>query len=253
GHPHVERKHVVMLPGENLVANLGNQLVGLRAEPPAGEICIRGGLFQDCVGGNHLPRNKVGADAKGLERALCLRAPELVGWNRDFSKTIRLYANFGHGLSSSWFVESESAGTAAQRLRARRHDRRIARALLPERFCWKVSSWLNAACSAVDSGAWSAKSQSTLTRDCFHQQRERLVEAGFSDAAPLVVSEAHHHQLVRRNDHRSLSTGAAHVVRILGNGKAAIPIDPEEATVNMAIVRSPSGGQGAGELDVALW
>ena len=45
-------------------------------------------LLQDGVGGDHLARDQVLADAEMLERALRLRAPELVGGNFDLAKAI---------------------------------------------------------------------------------------------------------------------------------------------------------------------
>ena len=68
-----------MLAGEDLVTDLNDQLVALVVEPPAGMVGIGGGFLQDGVGGYHLARDQVLADAEVLERALGLRAPELVG------------------------------------------------------------------------------------------------------------------------------------------------------------------------------
>ena len=68
-----------MLAGEDLVADLDDQPVRLVVEPPAGMVGVGRRLLQDGVGGDHLARDQVLADAEMLERALRLRAPELVG------------------------------------------------------------------------------------------------------------------------------------------------------------------------------
>ena len=57
GHPNVQREHVLMLAGENLVADLNDQLVALVVEPLAGMVGIGGGFLQGSVCGNHLPRD----------------------------------------------------------------------------------------------------------------------------------------------------------------------------------------------------
>src|SRR5215470_7815489 len=109
GHPHVERKHVVMLAGDDLVADPGDQLMGLGTEAAARAICVGCRFLEYRVGDNHLPRNEVGADAEVLERSLGLRAPKLVSGNSYFSKTIGLSANFGHDFSSRSFLPSGRA------------------------------------------------------------------------------------------------------------------------------------------------
>src|SRR5260370_19798326 len=91
-----------MLAGDDLVADPGDELVGLRPEAPTRAICVGGGFLEDCVGGNHLPRNQVRADAEVLERALRLRAPQLVGGNSYFSQTISLHSHCGQCLFLLW-------------------------------------------------------------------------------------------------------------------------------------------------------
>ena len=88
GHPHVQREHVVVPPGEDLVAGLHDQPVGFVGEAPAGVVDDRRGLLDDRVGGDHLPRHQVLADAEIFERALGLGAPELVGRNADLAVAV---------------------------------------------------------------------------------------------------------------------------------------------------------------------
>jgi hypothetical protein len=58
-----------MLAGEDFVASLDNQLVLLIVEPLAGMVCCGSGFLQDGIGGDHLTRNQIFADAEMLERA----------------------------------------------------------------------------------------------------------------------------------------------------------------------------------------
>src|SRR5215470_18558517 len=92
-HPHVQRKHVVMLAGQNFVASLRDQLVLLIAQSFAGMVCFRSSFLQNGIGRDHLPRDQVLADAEMFERTLSLRAPQLVIANIDFAETISLLAN----------------------------------------------------------------------------------------------------------------------------------------------------------------
>ena len=96
GHPDVERKHFVMLPGENLVAHFDDQPVGRLIHPLAGVIRVGRPLFQGGVGGDHLPGDQIFADAEMFERALRLSAPQLVGGNIDLTHAVRFFANFTH-------------------------------------------------------------------------------------------------------------------------------------------------------------
>ena len=45
-HPHVQRKHVVVLAGQNLVAGLDDQLVPLIVEPFAGWLALAAAFFR---------------------------------------------------------------------------------------------------------------------------------------------------------------------------------------------------------------
>ena len=96
GHPHMQRKHVVMLAGEDFVADLNDQLVALIVEPLAGMVGVGGGFLQDGVGGDHLARNQILADAEMFERALGLRAPQLVGGNIDLAEAVGFFSSACH-------------------------------------------------------------------------------------------------------------------------------------------------------------
>jgi hypothetical protein len=85
-HPRMQKKHVVMLSGKNLVADLDDQLMALVVKSLAPMVGIGGGLLHDGVCGNHLPRNQVFADAEVLERPLRPGAPEFVGRNSNFAQ-----------------------------------------------------------------------------------------------------------------------------------------------------------------------
>src|SRR5260370_42391342 len=78
GHPHVQRKHVMMLACDNFVANLGDQFVLLVAKPLTGMIGFASCLLQYGISGDHLTRNQIVADVEMLERALGLSAPTFV-------------------------------------------------------------------------------------------------------------------------------------------------------------------------------
>jgi hypothetical protein len=86
----------VVLPGDDLVADPDDQLVGIWAEAPTRAIRVGRGFLEDRVRDDHLPWNEIRADAEVLEGSLRLSAPELIGGNRYFSKTICLNASFGH-------------------------------------------------------------------------------------------------------------------------------------------------------------
>src|SRR6516162_3888532 len=63
-HTHAA-KHVVVLPGQDLVAGLHDQPLSRVVEPPAYMVGVGRCLFQGCIGGDHLPRDEVLADADG--------------------------------------------------------------------------------------------------------------------------------------------------------------------------------------------
>ncbi len=82
----MQREHVMMLADQYLVTGINNQLVALFIQPLADMVRVGGCFLQNCVGGNHLARNEVLADAEVLERALGLGAPEPIGWDFDFAE-----------------------------------------------------------------------------------------------------------------------------------------------------------------------
>ena len=92
----MQRKHVVMLPGQDFVADLHDQRVTLVVEPPAGMVGIGRRLFQDGVGGDHFARDQVLADAEMLQRALGLRAPQFVGGHLDLAEAVGFLAKVVH-------------------------------------------------------------------------------------------------------------------------------------------------------------
>src|SRR5262245_10865148 len=95
-HPHMQREHVVMLAGEDFVAGLNDQLVGLIVEPLAGMVRCGSGFLQDGIGGDHLTRNQIFAGAEMLERALGLSTPELVRRHVNHTEAICFFSHVGH-------------------------------------------------------------------------------------------------------------------------------------------------------------
>src|SRR6266542_3669672 len=94
-----------MLSGEDFVAGLNDQIVLLIREPLAGMVCCGGGFLQDRIGGDHLARNQIFADAEMLERSLSLSTPQFLRSNLDFAETISLLANVPMA-QISWRVAS---------------------------------------------------------------------------------------------------------------------------------------------------
>src|SRR5262249_5412195 len=111
GHPDVQRKHIVMLAGEDFVAGLDDQFVALIVEPLTIAIGDSGGLLQCRVGRDHLAGNQIFPDAEMFERTLSLSAPELVGRNFNDAKAVGLFPHLGHGYSPSfcdWILSARS-------------------------------------------------------------------------------------------------------------------------------------------------
>ena len=100
-HPHMEREHVVVLAGEDLVARLHDQRVPLIVEPLAGMVGCGSGFLQDRIRGDHLPRNQVLADAEMLEGALRLSTPELVRRHFHHAEAICFLSCVAHVTPSS--------------------------------------------------------------------------------------------------------------------------------------------------------
>ena len=88
----MQRKHVSVLAGQNLVAGSDDEPEGLVREALACVVRDRRGFLQCSVRGDHLARNQIRADAEVLKRALRLGAPELVRWNLDLAQAVRFLA-----------------------------------------------------------------------------------------------------------------------------------------------------------------
>src|SRR5271170_3849887 len=87
----MQRKHILMLSRENLVTHTNDKRVTLVVEPPASMVRIGGGLFQDGVCGDHLPRDQVRPDAEMFQRALRLRSPKLASRDHHLAQRIFFY------------------------------------------------------------------------------------------------------------------------------------------------------------------
>src|SRR5215472_7230896 len=95
-HPDVQGKHVVMLTGQNLVASLYDQFVALIVESFTVVIGVGSGLLQGGVGSDHFARNEICANAEMLERALCLRSPQLIRRYFNNTEAITLLSHLDH-------------------------------------------------------------------------------------------------------------------------------------------------------------
>src|SRR5262245_40274809 len=89
-HPDMQRKHVVVLAGEDLVADLDDELPSLIVEPFAVVVRDGRGFLQGGVRRDHLAGDQVLPDAEMLKRALGLSAPELVGGYFDDAEAVSL-------------------------------------------------------------------------------------------------------------------------------------------------------------------
>src|SRR6516165_6258378 len=58
-----------------------------------------GCFFQDGVGRDHFARDQIPADAKMLERALGLSAPQLVRGHLNHTKAVTFFSRVGHVIS----------------------------------------------------------------------------------------------------------------------------------------------------------
>lgn len=67
------------------------------------KVGIGGAFLQDRVCGDHFPRNEVFPNAEVFERALGLRAPELVRRYLDRAEAVGFFSNVGH-VSSPWSI-----------------------------------------------------------------------------------------------------------------------------------------------------
>src|SRR5215472_2087029 len=102
------------------------------------------------------------------------------------------------------------------------------------------------------SSSGSARQVAHLFGYCFHQQTECFFEARRSSSAPLVMPQAHHDELMRRNDQRSLTARAGHVIRFTRHRKSPLPVYPKEAAVNRTIIGLPRWRERADELHESL-
>src|SRR6202008_3351354 len=108
GHPYVQRKHVVMLPSEDLVADLNNQVVALLIEALARTIGVGGALLQDGISRDHFAGNQVLPDAEMLERPLCLRTPELIRGHFNHAEAICFLSHIAHSDFSLLLVRNST-------------------------------------------------------------------------------------------------------------------------------------------------
>src|SRR5262245_18150505 len=89
-HPHMEWKHVLVLTSQDLVTNLHDELKPPLIEPISGTIRHGSPFLQRRVGGDHLARHQIFADAEVLQGTLRLSAPEFIDGNIDFAEAISL-------------------------------------------------------------------------------------------------------------------------------------------------------------------
>jgi hypothetical protein len=92
----MQRKLVLVLTSQDLVAGLDNQLILAIPEPPARMIDLGCGLLQRRIGNDHFTRHQVVADTEVLQRALRLGPPQLVGGDLDLAKTVAFGAKLNH-------------------------------------------------------------------------------------------------------------------------------------------------------------
>src|SRR5690349_7331593 len=109
-HPDVQREHLLMLAGEELIADPHNQFPLGLLKASAGVVGDGCRPLQDSVGCDHLARDQVLPDAEMLERALGLGAPQLVDWDRHLAKAIGFSTKFGHPALR--LLSSSRSGTA---------------------------------------------------------------------------------------------------------------------------------------------
>src|SRR5262249_42730398 len=93
---------------------------------------------------------------------------------------------------------------------------------------------------------------SLLRRHRFHQKSKRTVETLVTCLTSFVMSQAHHDQIVRWNDERSLATCSRHVVGLFGYRKRAVAVDQEKAAINRTLISFPRRRQRADELGIPL-
>ena len=77
-HPHVERKHIVVLTRENFLTYLDDQLMARLIEASVVKVSIAVAFLRMAYALIISDRNQVPTDAKMLERTLRLCAPEFI-------------------------------------------------------------------------------------------------------------------------------------------------------------------------------
>src|SRR5271154_3594184 len=85
-----------MLAGEDFVAHARDKFVSLTIEATAGTVCRSRSPLQDGIGGDHLTRHQILADAEVLERALRLRAPQFVSRHLDATHAVGFDSDIDH-------------------------------------------------------------------------------------------------------------------------------------------------------------
>src|SRR5215468_3330627 len=121
-HPHMQRKHVMMLACQDFVAGLNDQFATLIIEPLAGIVGESRGLLQRRVGRDHFARNKILADAEMLEGTLRLSTPQLVSGHFHDAEAVSLFSHVGHPIPpcyiTKWTKEFRSSDGARLRPQA---------------------------------------------------------------------------------------------------------------------------------------
>ncbi len=92
----MQRKHVVMLAGQDFITGLNDQVGALIVKALAVAVRDGSGFLQGGVGRDHFAGNQVLPDAEMLERALGLRAPQLVGGYFNDAEAVSLFSHDSH-------------------------------------------------------------------------------------------------------------------------------------------------------------
>jgi len=82
-----------MLAGEDFITYLNDQRVALVIEALAGKVGIRSGFLQGSERRDHLTRDQILPYAEMLQRALCLRSPQLVARHIDLTDAVSFLPN----------------------------------------------------------------------------------------------------------------------------------------------------------------
>ena len=68
-----------------------------------------------------------------------------------------------------------------------------------------------------------------------------------------IMPEAHYDEIVRRNHQGGLPAGARHIISVPRNRISTVAIEPEEGSIDRALVGSPGRRERADELDLTFW